>query len=86
MTNTTDRTSALCDIQEGNIIHGTSPRGVSLVCFVKAVTKDEIITRRITGETIIFTRHDLTWFARGNDPSRPACRRNHVPDRMTASA
>jgi hypothetical protein len=56
MTDPTDRISALHNVREGDIIHGTSPRGVSLVCFVKAVTKDEIITRRITGETIIFTR------------------------------
>jgi hypothetical protein len=53
-----DRASALRNIREGDIIHATAPSGVSLVCFVKAVTKDEINTRRITGDTIIFTRDE----------------------------
>ncbi len=44
----TDRRTALRSLSVGDIFHGRSPNGASLVCLLTAVTDSTIYARRIT--------------------------------------
>jgi hypothetical protein len=53
----TPREAALFAVKQGDIIHGTSPKGASLICLVTSVTESEIHARTVTHQlSFIFDR------------------------------
>lgn len=74
-----DREMALRSLAVGDIFHGRSPNGASLVCLVTAVTKSTIRARRITTQDDMeFDRQ--TGFELGEVRSRIDCVVPFPPD------
>lgn len=74
-----DREMALRSLAAGDIFHGRSPNGASLVCLVTSVTESTIRARRITTQDdMAFDRR--TGFEIGDVRSRIDCVAPFPPD------
>lgn len=75
----TDRRTALRNLSVGDIFHGRSPNGASLVCLVTALTDSTIYARRIpTQDDLEFDRN--TGIDREDMQSRIDCVAPFPPD------
>ena len=74
-----DRVGALRNLAEGNIFHGRSPNGASMICVVTSVSNTTIYSRRITTQDDHqFDRR--TGIELGEVPSRIDCVAPFAPD------
>ena len=74
-----DRNTALRGLGVGDIFHGRSPNGASLICLVTAITETAIYARRITTqEDIQFDRN--SGIELGDVPSKIDCVVPFPPD------
>jgi hypothetical protein len=74
-----DRVTALSNLAVGDMVHGRSPNGASLICLVTAVTASTICARRITTQQDHqFDRE--TGIELGDVPSRIDCVAPLPPD------